>query len=740
MAYQGNDPVLVIGLGGSGIDAMLAAKNLICEKRLGGGNRDSSGDETEKNGFADDPANIAYLGIDTDETSLHKSCQGTGLNREEDEIFICPHLDLRWMAAHPETLPERVTEWLDSAPFDPYKETPDAAPTRPMARLMMLMHMEEILSVLEKKIRRITEASKPDATLWVFIMNSLAGCTGSGMFLDLPYLVRAVSSSLSPRPVRTLGMFFLSEVHTGISDATDEILEDLHANEYVALGELDYFMCMETSKAAFEGSYHPLKAGMKADTSVKPYDICLLYSGRVSMGRQKEREPDFDFFAYGSGDGDADFEFYAYDTECGDTDYDLAISAAAGTIWMLTAENEDKDDTGNGSTGKGSTGGNHDTGADGCAAFQLHRWVSDAGKKRPEIRRKQGKTGYPQSYGYTLVNLAYLGYDHLIEHRLKAELEAEIPKVEPYGLDRCNHFFRGNFSVVPDRLDPSFHVYQKQINAVRDNLQKAEDALADYLETACQEIPENQEQEQQCIRFEQALLDELEKYRTYFCEKLKTQSKQVEELEARRDQMWECTKWGRYDIKRSKLLAYRELLVRLYKAELDELVSKELLDFCETAKTLIDRNYLAMKELPDTPADFFLKALSHLRGMTSEEYASVIVKELCENVRDHDSLELAGLPDMRELPGAIYLTIPKRPAGWPGKVEKACVSIDRETSIGKDSDGIRIESSERLGGILAIHFQSECPLWALKNGMLFIYGREHTGFRDRSAGRRLFRV
>ena len=72
-------PILIVGLGGTGFDALLATKKLIYDTL----NCEKSGDV-----FTDKPRNIEYLAIDTDKDDETKSLQGVSLNKSNKELQI----------------------------------------------------------------------------------------------------------------------------------------------------------------------------------------------------------------------------------------------------------------------------------------------------------------------------------------------------------------------------------------------------------------------------------------------------------------------------------------------------------------------------------------------------------------------------------------------------------------------------------------------------------------------------
>ncbi|MCD7885613.1 MAG: tubulin-like doman-containing protein [Lachnospiraceae bacterium] len=721
------DPVLVIGLGGTGIDAMLATKKLVYEK--------ISGKQPLPSLIADRPRSIEYLGIDTDETSLNKSCQGIGLNQEDDEILICPYTDWSSVAAHSENLPGNISSWLDPALADMNKEEsqPQTAPIRQMGRLTLILHVEKVTAVLEKKINRVTKEFAPETVLWVFLITGLCGGTGSGMLLDVAYLVRAVASAQNPRSVRIVGNFFLPEVNTSIPDIPWDMKQRLTANGYASLRELDQLMSAENAGDVYAQDYGLPRDDMQVEGTWKPFDFCLLYANRDMDGENKESEKEFAFLAY-----DSKSEF---------SSYDLAISAVAGTILTLITGHEDTECKNN----ENPETGNESTGTDACGLARIHQWAANECKKQLIYQQKQKEEIHSASYGYTLVNLSCFGYEHLVEDRMKAEAEADIPKLRfrnIVGREYNFDYFKGNCSELIDvvSVDDLMTLYQnillEQIYLGQKNLDKLEEVLIDYIMTDCAEIPDNQEHKLQYRDYGYALQKELGKYRDYLYKIKSHQSKMIDSLQAQEPEARHKAEKGFFFRKR-RMLAYKDLAEQLYRAMLDVWVCEELLIFCANAGRLIDKQFLGMKKLPDIPADFFLEIFSRFRKMSMEQYFSTIVNEICEKTRKQDNLIFATLnpdapSDASVLSGSVYLTIPMNPAGWRAMFEKACASINREKSIGKDGVGIYLEGSESIDNILAVHFQDAVPLIALKN--IKMYENAYMEIRDKSVGLHLYRA
>ncbi len=116
----------------------------------------------------------------------------------------------------------------------------------------------------------------------VYVVGSLCGGTGSGMFMDVAHRTRALVRSNA----RVVGIFYLPDV------LEEEITSDLQrrrikANAYAALKELNYFQ--ETQ--AFQELY-PSEQRALPDTPYAPFDFIFLVGRTNREGRSLARKAD----------------------------------------------------------------------------------------------------------------------------------------------------------------------------------------------------------------------------------------------------------------------------------------------------------------------------------------------------------------------------------------------------------------------------------------------------------------
>lgn len=345
-----NAPVLIIGLGGSGVDSLLATKKMIY---------DTIERERKSDGkLSDKPQNIEYLAIDTDESYKRKSYHGIKLNETAGEIRIYQMSNVKQTLAAPQNLPEYISEWLDTS-LDNDKVINGAGAVRQLGRLLLMQNIADLNSILEAKIKKVTAGFEDTVPLYVFIIAGISGGTGSGTFIDVPYIVRAMLEQVSSRrPIQQIGILFLPDVNAEKSGISGVTKSSLYANGFAALKELDYLMNIEHVGDKFEIKYGSLTVGRKNDRAVKPYDICLLMSSKDKNGAAPVN---------------------------GDASYEMVTRVVAETIFNFVLS---------------------DDGADNFQSFAIDSWLSNESRNISVYQTEMGDRRHPVSYVYSIAGAA----------------------------------------------------------------------------------------------------------------------------------------------------------------------------------------------------------------------------------------------------------------------------------------------------------------------------------------------
>ncbi len=270
-------PTLVIGVGGMGTNTVRAAKRRF---RMAWG-----GDKL--------PGMIQLMALDT-EPLVNR------LDQEPlfaDEFAYMGKFDATRLVDNIDNHPEIGRWWnYPSIPLGYIHN--GAKQLRPIGRLSFFRNYVTFKRQLENKyanldkIRDMEMAQNRGFPVMgnyqlVYIVSSLCGGTGAGMFLDVAHRVRAMVRSNA----RIVGIFYLPEV------LEEEIASDLQrrriqANAYAALKELNYFQETQT----FQELY-PSEQRLLPDTPYTPFDFIFLLNRTNRDGRSLSRKSDAEHLA-----------------------------------------------------------------------------------------------------------------------------------------------------------------------------------------------------------------------------------------------------------------------------------------------------------------------------------------------------------------------------------------------------------------------------------------------------------
>lgn len=258
-------PVLLVGLGGSGIKALLSFK-----------------EKAESIFPEENSVNLEYLAIDTDEI-------GTDANISRKDTIIIQSADtamlLREGARDKGIIPEEIRSWLDPQ-MSPFKVMNGAAGIRQAGRLILFLNIVQVYQALEKKISRIKVGyDLHKVRIQVYLFTGIGGGTGSGMFVDVSYLIRKICPNADMNGI--IIMPDVSCMKTGLRDVTKR---NIKRNGFAALKELEYLMMLKRYSEWFYQEY-PGHIGA-VYTQVPIFDNCILVGaqeeGRNAIGTESE--------------------------------------------------------------------------------------------------------------------------------------------------------------------------------------------------------------------------------------------------------------------------------------------------------------------------------------------------------------------------------------------------------------------------------------------------------------------
>jgi serine/threonine protein kinase len=227
-------PALVVGLGRMGLSVIKSLRKEI----------------NEQLGHRDNLPHVRLLFIDTDPEAIHLAGQGKADGLFNGEMLLARlQRPAHYLKAH------EHESWLNSKVLYRIPRSRSHAGARPLGRLALVDNHRAITQRLESAV---TALAAPEALQTardktgleprssvprVYLVTSLMGGTGSGMFLDLAYLVRRLFREGGHDRIELNGVFFVPADGSDGSDASSSLAL---ANTYAAFTELNYFSARET--------------------------------------------------------------------------------------------------------------------------------------------------------------------------------------------------------------------------------------------------------------------------------------------------------------------------------------------------------------------------------------------------------------------------------------------------------------------------------------------------------------
>jgi hypothetical protein len=273
-------PSLVVGLGGTGKRALTHLKRRIYDTY----------------GRADLPW-IRLLSIDTDSAGVNNPpviSQRTGefISLGSNELRIIDQSDTPQVISNLDAPENRhIKEWYPDP--DMKVDFPKAARGSGQVRMFgrIGLYKGENLHTTYRWLQQAAhEVSDPaawedfpgfevDQTLqFVYVICSICGGTGSGMFLDVAYMLRKIVG-VDPSTRRFIGMFVLPEVYEPVVE--NQHIKRIYSNAYAALRELDYLTNSQKRSYIIKGKDHTFVDFPK---DVTPFDFLFLFSNKNKRG------------------------------------------------------------------------------------------------------------------------------------------------------------------------------------------------------------------------------------------------------------------------------------------------------------------------------------------------------------------------------------------------------------------------------------------------------------------------
>ncbi|MFS0917636.1 tubulin-like doman-containing protein [Brevibacillus sp. 179-C 1.1 NHS] len=278
-----DNPMLVIGLGGTGIDALLRLKYQV-NRRFKLPVDPLSKKRKEK------PDNIEFIAFETNEHDRNKKYKGIGLD-PVTEFVLLSNPEIGGVLQNRSILEPYITDWL-SPELTITDGISGASGVRQAGRLLLFTKITQVVQTIEKKVKMLCEGTNKKLT--VFLLSGLSGGTGSGCFLDIAYIVRGILErdfgSAGVDKVNTLGYLFTPDVNLSNKSLSSHTRDYIMKNGYAALKELDYWMNADERNERFRQQYGNV---LTVQSPMPPFNLCHLISATNLEGKALENAYDY---------------------------------------------------------------------------------------------------------------------------------------------------------------------------------------------------------------------------------------------------------------------------------------------------------------------------------------------------------------------------------------------------------------------------------------------------------------
>lgn len=257
---------VLIGLGGTGKEALLRVKKKYFEV------------------FGEVPPLLKFLLIDTTPAATD-SILVEGPDGSKHEVRLEPNevllIEARGASMLPKTHDE-IREWFPPKADLKSNIISGAGQIRALGRMALFANAHSVYEGLRALLsqardylverptmqqRFVYKAYSPHLTLCV--IGSLAGGTGSGIFLDVAMILRDILKDED----QLFGYFLLPDIYVNRPGT-----QNVEPNAYAALRELDYYMSLE-------GTHRYSFGGREIEVRKKPFDMVFLVNNRNRAGK-----------------------------------------------------------------------------------------------------------------------------------------------------------------------------------------------------------------------------------------------------------------------------------------------------------------------------------------------------------------------------------------------------------------------------------------------------------------------
>ena len=264
---------IFIGLGGTGVDCLREIKTQVYNR-------------IEPDLITNDGKvvyeHIRFLGVDHDEMSFHsigdEDSRCNCLPLFESEMFALAGSGITLKAVKAVKQARDVYTqyaWLsDGIGYEP-------GCLRQNGRFLIMANADKFMA----RVQNVIADSKRglcNPRVVIHIISGLGGTTGSGIFLDVCYMLREILKTECNTGM--CGYFFTPDVNVAHVQSNN-VKEYIQQNGYAALQELDYCMNIEKNHGKFRQEY---TGGKLIDWDRAPVDYCHLISAQDNNGNVRQ--------------------------------------------------------------------------------------------------------------------------------------------------------------------------------------------------------------------------------------------------------------------------------------------------------------------------------------------------------------------------------------------------------------------------------------------------------------------
>ena len=266
-AQQG-EPTIIIGLGGTGVDALKVVKKKVYEQLTADNPKDA----------IPEYKHIGFLAIDTDAITTGNDANNF-YNLEDSECLSIKVPNLNAKMEEDIRTKKKEFAWLQ--PGLKLQGLDGAGTIRQVGRYSVFKNIDEITSKI-KNLKTAVTIGTGIPKVNVHILAGISGGTGSGTFIDMCYIIRDLMGDDSV----LFGYFFMPDVNLNKKGVAGNslLMNRIRNNGYAALKELDYTMNLGNEGKSFSQYYGGTGLYSIVKTDKPLVDLCHLISSTDRNG------------------------------------------------------------------------------------------------------------------------------------------------------------------------------------------------------------------------------------------------------------------------------------------------------------------------------------------------------------------------------------------------------------------------------------------------------------------------